>query len=111
MQKLKFSELDLTQMQAVYWLAHAAETVTPTILAGAVHVGELWEAEAFLKHFPPGTEQHAQLANRLRLGGFATETILDCIRRVDLPYRTLAQRGKAELTDLLPTKQDVIVGV
>lgn len=111
MKKLKFSELDSTQKRAVSWLADAAKTLTPTILAGAVYAGELWEAEAFLRHFPPGTEQHAQLSSRLRLGCSATESILDCIRRVDLPYRTLAQRGEAELIDLRPTTQDVIVGV
>lgn len=109
MQKVKFSELDPTQKRAVFWLADAAETLPPTILAGAAHIGELWAAETFLKRFPPGTEQHAQLASRLRLGGSATESILDCIRGVETSYRTLGQRCEAELADLLSTTQNVTV--
>ncbi|WP_147383953.1 hypothetical protein [Noviherbaspirillum sedimenti] len=111
MKKLKFSELDPNQKRAVSWLADEAGTLTPTILAATAHVGELWEAKAFLKHFQRGSTQHEQLADRLRMGGAGAESILDCIHHAAPAYETLGDRFALELTDLLPELENGIAGL
>jgi hypothetical protein len=111
MRKLKFSELDPNQKRLVSWLANEAGTLMPTILGAAGHIGELWEAKAFLKHFPKGSAQHAQLTNRFRLGESTTESILDCIRRAAPAYATLGERCAAELADLLPEAENAPTGL
>ena len=92
MNTLKFSELDAVQMRLVFSLADEAETLTPLILASASHIGELWEAKAFLKRFPRRSAQHSQLTDRLRLGSNAKESILKCIERIAPDYMTLGAR-------------------
>jgi hypothetical protein len=101
MRKLKFSELDSAEKRAVFWLADEAKTLTPTILAAVTSVGQIWEAKAFMKHFPKGSASHTTLADRLRLGGRNTESVLDCIRRAAPAYETLGARADAELDELL----------
>jgi hypothetical protein len=65
------------------------------------HVGEIWEAAAFMKEFPKGTAERTTLAERLRLGDTSAESILDCIEPAAPAYRTLAERADAELDELL----------
>lgn len=102
MPKIKFSDLDSAEKRAAFWLADEAETLTPTIIAAATHIGELWEAEALMKEFPKGTAAHTTLAHRLRLGDTSAENILDCIRRAAPAYCTLGERIVIELDDLPP---------
>lgn len=101
MQKIKFSDLDLTGKRAVYLLADEAGTLTPTITAAATHPGELLEATAFMKRFPKGTAAHTTLVERLQLGDRSAESILECIERAAPTYQTLADRADAELDELL----------
>lgn len=102
MPKIQFSNLDSTGKRAVFWLADEAKTVTSFITDAASHVGEIFEAAAFMKQFPEGTAERATLAERLQLGDRSTESILDCIERVAPAYRTLAGRASdAELDELL----------
>lgn len=110
MQKLIFSELDASERRAVTWLADEAGTLTPTILSAAAHAGELWEAAAFLKHFPRGTTQHARLVDRLKLGRAGSKTILECIRLAAPTYATLGQRCEPELADILAEPKDCARG-
>lgn len=111
MRKLKFSELSPTQKRLVFWLADKAETLTPTILDAAEHIGELWEAMAFLRHFPQGDERHTQLVKRLQNVSAATGSILDCIRRVSPAYVTLGQRCELELTDMILEPDNASAGL
>lgn len=102
MPRVKFSDLDLSDKHAVFWLADQADTLTPNVTAAAVHVGELWEAAAFMKAFPKWTAEHTALAARLRLGDQSAESILDCIERVAPAYWTLAEHATDdELDELL----------
>lgn len=101
MRKIKFSDLDSTEKRTVFWLADQAEALTPNITAAAAHVGEIFEAAAFMKEFPKGSMAHATLADRLRLGDTNAESILDCIKRAAPTYRTLTERTDAELDELL----------
>lgn len=102
MPRVKFSDLDLTDKHAVIWLADQADALTPNVTAAAVHVGEIWEAAAFMKAFPKGTAEHTALADRLRIGDQSAESILDCIERAAPAYWTLAKRATdAELEELL----------
>lgn len=107
MPKVKFSELDLTGKRAVLWLADEAETLTQYIVTAASHVGEIFESVCFMKDFPKGNAAHTTLANRLRLGGTSTESILDCIRSAAPAYRPLGERTEAELDELLADLQSV----
>lgn len=110
MKKLKFSELDAAQKRAVSWLADEAGTITPTILAATAHVGELWEAKAFLMHFTKGTAPYEQLSSRLRLGDTTTESIFDAIKRIAPTYATLEQRSDAELGEVLSSLTNASAG-
>lgn len=101
MPTIKFSDLDSTEKRAVFWLADEAETLTPNITAAASHIGEIWEAAAFMKEFPKGTPQHTALAERLRLGDTNAECILTCIERVAPAYASLSEASDAELDELL----------
>lgn len=101
MTTLNFSELDSNLKRAVFWLADEAGTLTSIILPAVTHVGELWEAKAFLKHFPRGTVEHEQLVSRLRLEAATTEGILDCIKRVAPSYTMLGEDCTDELLDVL----------
>lgn len=101
MPKIKFSDLDPTGKRDVFWLADEADTLTPNITAAASHVGEIWEAAAFMKEYPKGSAAHTALADRLRLGKTSAESILACIERAAPAYRTLGDRADAELDELL----------
>ncbi len=101
MQNIKFSDLDPTDKRAVFWLADEAETLTAIITAAATNPGELLEAAAFMREFPKGTAAHTTLAERLRLGGTSTESILACIERAGPSYLTLAESADAELDGLV----------
>ncbi|MBZ2207670.1 hypothetical protein [Massilia soli] len=101
MRNIKFSNLDPTTKHAVFWLADEAETLTAVVTAAAYHIGEIFEAAAFLKEFPKGTEAHTALAERLRLGGTSGESILDCIKRVVPVYLCLGESTDAALDELL----------
>jgi hypothetical protein len=102
MPKIQFSDLDPTEKSALFWLADEAKTLTAFVTASAAHVGEIWEAAAFMKEFPEGTAERATLAERLQLGDRSVESILDCIERAAPAYRTLAGRSTdAELDELL----------
>lgn len=101
MSKVEFSDLDSTGKRAVCWLADEAKTVTSFITAAAAHVGEVWEAAAFMKQFPEGTAERAALAERLQLGDRSTESILESIKRAAPGYRTLTEAADAELDELL----------
>lgn len=98
---IKFSDLDFTEQRAVFWLADAAETLTPNILAAASRIGEIWEAAAFRKQHAKGTAAHAVLASRLRLGDNCAESIFDCIQRAAPAYRSMCEASDAELDELL----------
>jgi len=111
MPKIKFSDLDPTAKRAVFWLADQAGTLTPTIRAAAAHVGELWEAVAFMQEHPEGTAAHATLAERLRLGTGSDESILDCIERAAPTYRSVGDRVDAELDELLASLENASVFV
>jgi hypothetical protein len=111
MEKLNFSELDAHQKRLVFWLADKAGTLTPTILAAASLPGELWEAKAFLKHFPRDSEEHAQLVSRLRLGGTSSESILAVIEHVAPTYQTIGQRCALESAYLLPESENFSMGL
>lgn len=101
MRTLKFDELDATQKRLVFWLADEAGTLTPFILAAAKHIGELWEAKAFLMDYTKGTAEHEQLAIRLRLGDTSPESILDAIKRITPNHVTIGKRSDTELDELL----------
>jgi hypothetical protein len=101
MPKIKFSDLDSTEKHTVFWLADEAETLTPNITAAASHVGEIWEAAAFMKEFQKGTPEHTALAERLRLGDTSAESILACIKRAAPAYATMSEASDAELDELL----------
>lgn len=101
MKQIQFSDLDLTDKRAVFWLADKAETLTAFVTAAAVHPGELLEAAALMREFPKGTAAHTTLVERLRLGGTSAESILDCIKRAAPAYLSLGERTDAELDDLL----------
>jgi hypothetical protein len=101
MTKVRLADLDRNGKRAVVWLADESETPTPMITAAATHVGEIWEAFAFVRAFPKGTQQHMALVARLRLGSMSCEGILDCIKRVAPEYCTLAERTEDDLEDLL----------
>jgi hypothetical protein len=99
--KIKFSDLDPTDKRAVFRVVDEAETLTAFVTAAAAHVGEIFEAAAFMKEFPKGTAEHTALADRLRLGDTSAESILACISRAAPTYRTLTERADAELDELL----------
>lgn len=101
MPKIQFSDLDPSTKKAVFWLAEEARTVTSFVTDAAVHVGEIWEAVAFMKRFQEGTAERATLAERLQLGDQSAKSILDCIKRTAPSYRTLAEAADAELDELL----------
>jgi hypothetical protein len=101
MPKFKFSDLDLTGMHAVFWLASAANTTTPVITASAAHVGEILEAVAFMREFPETSREHSVMAERLRLGNRSGISILDFISDTAPTYRMLANRTDSEIDELL----------
>lgn len=101
MPKIQFSDLDSADKRAVFWLADEAKTVTSLITDAANHIGEIWEAAAFMKQFPEGTVERATLAERLQLGDRSAESIAECIKRAAPGYRTLAEAADAELDELL----------
>lgn len=101
MPKVNLFDLDSTAKSTVFWLADQAETVTALVTESVSHVGEIWEAAAFMKEHPRGSAPHAALAERLRLGTNSAETILDCISRSAPSYLGLAQRTDEELDELL----------
>ncbi|GAC1415069.1 MAG: hypothetical protein NVSMB6_17330 [Burkholderiaceae bacterium] len=109
--KLKFNELDSTHKRLVHQLADEAEILTPCILAAASHIGELWELRFFFEHFPRGTHERAQLANRLQPGSDATGSILDCIHHAAPSYQTMGQRCDAELDELLALPDNAATGL
>lgn len=107
MNTLNFSEFDSNLKQAVFWLSYEAQAPTSAILSAAAHIGELWEAKAFLMHFPKGTTEHDQLVIRLRLGAAIAENILDCIQRTAPFYVTVGECCTDELADrLLASESD-----
>lgn len=110
MPKIKFSDLDPDGKKAVFWLADEADTLTPNITAAASHVGEIWEAVAFLKGHPKGSLAHTALADRLRLGDTSAESILECIKRAAPAYRSLNEAADAELNELLADLKGAKVG-
>lgn len=102
MPEIQLCDLDPTDKRAASWVADQAETLTVFVTAAASHIGEIWEAAAFMKEFPDGTTERSALADRLQLGGRSAESILDCIERAAPAYRTLAGRATdAELDELL----------
>lgn len=101
MPKFKFSDLDVMGMHAVFWLANEAKTTTPVITASASHVGEIFEAAAFMRKFPKASAEHSFLAERLRSGDQSDINILDCIANTSPSYLTLANSTDAELDELL----------
>lgn len=101
MLKVQFSDLDSTGKKLVFWVADEAKTVTSFVTAAAAHMGEIWEAAAFMKQFPEGTAERATLAERLQLGDRSTESILECIGRAAPGYLSLAEVADAELDELL----------
>ncbi|WP_295997169.1 hypothetical protein [Rugamonas sp.] len=101
MPKINFADLDSTGKRMVFWLADEAKTVTSLITDAATHIGEIWEAAAFMKQFPEGTAERATLAERLQLGDRSAESIPDCLKRAVPGYRTLAEAADAELDELL----------
>lgn len=102
MPKIQLSNLAPTDKKAVFQVADEAKTLTAFVTAAASHVGEIWEAAAFMKQFPEGTAERATLAERLQLGDRSAENILDCIKRAAPAYRTLAGRATdTELDELL----------
>lgn len=101
MTKVRLADLDLNGKRAVFSLADETETPTPVITAAARHVGEIWEALAFMRTFPKGTQPHMALVARLRLGSMSDEGIMDCIKRAAPAYGTLAERTDDDLADLL----------
>jgi hypothetical protein len=98
---VQFSDLDSIDKRAVFWLADQAKTVTSLITDAATHIGEIWEAAAFMKQFSEGTVERATLAERLQLGHRSAESIPDCLKRAAPGYRTLAEAADAELDELL----------
>ena len=101
MPKVNFLDLDETAKSTVFWLADQAETVTASVTKSVSHVGEIWEAAAFMKEHPHGSTPHTALAERLRLGDNSAETILDCISRSAPSYLELTERADEELDELL----------
>lgn len=101
MPKVQFSDLDSTSKRAVFWLADEGKTVTSSVTSATTHIGEIWEAAAFMKQFPEGTAERATLSERLQLGDRSAESILDCIKRAAPAYRSLAEAADAELDELL----------
>jgi hypothetical protein len=69
MAKIEYRALDSTGKRAVFLLADGAGTLTNLITDAASHIGEVYEAVAFMKAFPMGSEAYEVLAARLRLGG------------------------------------------
>lgn len=110
MQNLNFSDLDSTGKRAVYRLADEADTFTTRIPDAASHVGEIYEAVAFMKKYPKGSAAHAMLADRLRLGGQSNESILACIERAAPTYRSIIDRADRELDELLADLQNMFGG-
>jgi len=98
---MNYDELDATQKQLVLWFTLERKIPMHCTLAAAGHIGELWEARAFLMHFPKGTIQHDELVSRLQLGRTGDESIFDYIARIVPDYQMLEQRGDAELDELL----------
>jgi hypothetical protein len=101
MPKIQFADLGSADKRAVFWLADEAKTVTSLITDAATHIGEIWEATAFMKQFPEGTAERVTLAERLQLGDQSAESIAECIKRSAPNYRTLAEAADAELDELL----------
>lgn len=101
MSKFNFSDLDPASKRTVFWLADQVETATAFITDSVSHVGEIWEAAAFMKAYPKGSFPNAELAARLRLGNKCAETVLDCIARLAPGYSNLAERSDEELDELL----------
>jgi hypothetical protein len=101
MAKIEFHALDSTGKRAIFWLAEEAETLTSMITGAAAHIGEVFEAIAFIKENPKGSAAHAILASRLQLGGQSKETILACIERAAPAYRSIVDRPDIELDELL----------
>lgn len=61
MPNIQFSELDAIGKRAVFWIAEEAKTVSASVIASAVHIGEIWEAAAFMKQFQTGTPERTAL--------------------------------------------------
>jgi hypothetical protein len=101
MSKIKFSELDASEKQSVFWLAEQAEVLTPNVTAAASCIGDIWEAANFMRENPKGSKQHTTLMDRLKLGAGSNESIRDCIGRAAPTYRTLADRADTALDELL----------
>lgn len=107
MPKLNFSDLDSMGKRAAYQLADEADTLTTWITDAASHVGEIYEAVAFIKAYPKGSAAHAILTDRLRLGGQSNESILACIHRAAPTYQGIIDRADCELDELLADLQNM----
>lgn len=86
MNRIIFSELDRHEKRKLWNLAEKAGTLSSFLIASVQHLGELWAADEFFDHFPKGTVEHAQLAERFRHGTPSNENILDCIARIAPSY-------------------------
>jgi hypothetical protein len=101
MAKIEFNTLDSAGKRAIFRLAEEAETLPTLITDAALHIGEVFEAVAFIREYSKGSPAHAILAARLRLGGRSEESILACIERAAPAYRSIVDRADSELDDLL----------
>lgn len=101
MEKLKFDEIGPAFRHLSLWLADECAAPVSTVLAATLCTGELCEAEAFLRHWPRGSQERTQLVDRLRMGGKATEGILDCIRRAAPGYLTILEKFKADIPEMI----------
>ena len=101
MPKFKFSDLDLAGMHAVFWLAKEANTTTSFITASVSHIGEIWEAAAFMRKFSEASKERSVMVERLKLGDQSDIGILDCIANTSPTYRTLAESTDSEFDELL----------